>query len=326
MITALAGGVGAAKLLRGLVEVVDPSELTVIVNVGDDVEVLGLRVCPDVDIVTYTLAGVVDEERGWGLRGDSFRCLEGLRRLGADVWLKLGDLDLATHIYRTHLLRSGLRLSEACDAIRRALGVKSRVLPVTDDPLASVVITDRGEMHFEEFYVRHRCEPRVLGVKYVGAEGARPAPGVVEAILGAEFVVVCPSNPIVSIGPMLAVRGVREALREARGPVVAVSPIIAGRAVKGPAVEMMRALGYEPSAYGVAEAYGDFLDALIIDEADSGLRGRIEALGVRVAVAPTLMRTSEDKVRLARLVVSLARGLGPRARPRSSLNTSGPRA
>lgn len=314
MIAALVGGVGGAKLLKGLAEVVDPSELTAIVNVGDDVEVLGLRICPDLDIVTYTLAGLVDEEKGWGLRGDGFKCLEALRRLGADVWLGLGDADLATHIYRTHLLRTGMRLSEACDAIRRALGVRARVLPVTDDPLASVVLTDRGEMHFEEFYVRYRCEPRVLGVRYVGADRARPAPGVVEAIREAEFVVICPSNPIVSIGPMLAVGGVREALREARGPAVAVSPIIAGRAVKGPAVEMMRALGYEPSAYGVAEAYRDFLDAIVIDEADEGLGPRIEALGVRAVTAPILMSTAEDKVRLARLVVGLARELKRRGR------------
>ncbi|MCX8204929.1 MAG: 2-phospho-L-lactate transferase [Candidatus Nezhaarchaeota archaeon] len=315
MIAALAGGVGAAKLLRGLVEVVDPSELTVVVNVGDDVEFLGLRISPDIDIVTYTLAGLVDEEKGWGLRGDSFRCLEGLRRLGVDAWLKLGDLDLATHIYRTHLLKAGLRLSEACDLIRRALGVRSKILPATDDPLSSVVLTDRGEVHFEEYYVKHRCEPKVVGVRYAGADRAKPAPGVVEAVSRAEFVVICPSNPVVSIGPILAVSGVREALREAEGPVVAVSPIIAGRAVKGPAVEMMRALGYEGSAYGVAEAYRDFLDALVIDVADSKLKPRIEALGIKVVEAPVLMSTMSDKVRLASLVVGLARGLRARKEP-----------
>lgn len=309
MIASLAGGVGGAKLLRGLVEVVDPEELTVIVNVGDDVDFLGLRVSPDPDIVTYTLAGVVDEEKGWGLKGDSFNCLEALRRLGVDAWLMLGDMDLATHIYRTHLLKAGRRLSEACDLIRRALGVRSRVLPATDDELRTMVLTERGEMSFEEFYVKHRCEPKVLGVRYAGVERAEPAPGVVEALREADFIVVCPSNPVVSVGPILALRGVREALREARGPVVAVSPIVAGRAVKGPAAEMMRALGYEASAYGVAEMYADFLDAIVIDVADAGLKPRIEALKVRAFEAPILMRTLSDKVKLAAFVVDVARSL-----------------
>lgn len=314
MITALAGGVGGAKLLRGLVEVVDPSELTVIVNVGDDVEFLGLRISPDVDIVTYTLAGVVDEKKGWGFEDDTFNCLETLKRLGAEPWLKLGDMDLAVHIYRTYLLRKGLRLSEATDIIRRALGVRARILPASDDWVTSIVVTDRGELSFEEYYVRHRCEPKVLGVKYAGVEEASPAPGVLEAIEEAEFTVICPSNPVVSIGPIIALKGVYEALRRAPGPVIAVSPIIAGRAVKGPAVEMMRASGYEASAYGVAEAYRGFIDALIIDHADAELKPRIEALGVKAVEAPTLMFTLSDKVRLASLVLGLARSLGPRTR------------
>jgi len=312
LIAALAGGVGGAKLLRGLVEVVDPGELTVIVNVGDDVEYLGLRISPDLDIVTYTLAGVVDEEKGWGFKGDTFNCLEVLKRLGAEPWLKLGDMDLAVHIYRTHLLRRGLRLSEVAELVRRALGVKARVLPASDDWVTSIIATDRGELSFEEFYVKHRCEPKVLGVRYAGVEEARPAPGVLEAIEEAEFTVICPSNPVVSIGPILALRGVREALRRAPGPVVAVSPIIAGRAVKGPAVEMMRAVGYEASAYGVAEAYKDFIDALVIDQADAELKPRIEALGVKAVEAPILMLTLSDKIRLASLVVGLARSLGSR--------------
>ena len=305
MIAALAGGVGASKLLRGMVEVVEPEELTVIVNTGDDLELFGLHISPDVDIVTYTLAGLVDEERGWGFRGDTFNCLEMLARYGYDTWFKLGDRDLATHIHRTMLLRRGLTLSQATTEICRALGVRARVIPMSDDRVTSMVETDEGIMSFEEYLVKHGMRPSVRSVFYEGADRARPAPGVVESIDEAEVVVVCPSNPVVSIGPILAVRGVREALRRTRARVVAVSPIVAGRPLKGPADKLMRAVGVEVSAYGVAEMYRDFLDVMVIDELDAELKPRIESLGVEVAVAPTIMRTLEDKVRLAKLVLRL---------------------
>ncbi|RLF15316.1 MAG: 2-phospho-L-lactate transferase [Thermoprotei archaeon] len=305
MITALAGGVGASKLLRGMVEVVRPEDLTVIVNTGDDLELFGLYISPDVDIVTYTLAGLVDEERGWGFKGDTFNCLEMLSRYGHDTWFKLGDKDLATHLHRTLLMKRGYTLSEATAEICRSLGVRSRVIPMSNDRVVSMVHTDTGTMTFEEYLVKHGMKPEVRGVYYEGADKAKPAPGVIEALDEAKLIVICPSNPVVSIGPILAVEGVRRALREAKGRVVAVSPIIAGRPVKGPADRLLKAIGVEVSAYGVAELYRDFLDVMIIDEVDAALKPRIEDLGIEVVAAPTLMKSLEDKVRLAKIVLSL---------------------
>jgi len=305
LITALAGGVGASKLLRGMVEVVRPEDLTVIVNTGDDLELFGLYISPDVDIVTYTLAGLVDEERGWGFKGDTFNCLEMLSRYGHDTWFKLGDKDLATHLHRTLLMKRGYTLSEATAEICRSLGVRSRVIPMSNDRVVSMVHTDTGTMTFEEYLVKHGMKPEVRGVYYEGADKAKPAPGVIEALDEAKLIVICPSNPVVSIGPILAVEGVRRALREAKGRVVAVSPIIAGRPVKGPADRLLKAIGVEVSAYGVAELYRDFLDVMIIDEVDAALKPRIEDLGIEVVAAPTLMKSLEDKVRLAKIVLSL---------------------
>jgi len=303
LITALAGGVGASKLLRGLVEVVDPRELTVIVNTGDDIDLFGLYISPDVDIVTYTLAGLVDEEKGWGFKDDTFHCLETLKLYGYDTWFKLGDRDLATHIHRTLLMKAGLTLSQATAMISKALGVRSKILPMSNDRVTSMVKTDRGVMTFEEYLVKHSMVPEVRDVFYAGVEDAKPAPGVVEALEEAKVIVICPSNPVVSIGPILSIRGVRDALRRAQARIVAVSPIIGGRPVKGPADKLMRALGVEVSAYGVAEMYRDFLDIMLIDEADVKLRPRIETLGIKVAATSTLMKSLEDKIRLARLVL-----------------------
>jgi len=303
MITTLAGGVGAAKLLMGLTRVMKPEDLTAIVNTGDDIQLHGLHISPDLDIAAYTLAGMVDEEKGWGIRGDTFHCLDGLRRLTGSEWFNLGDGDLATHIFRTNCLRSGATLTEVTVEITRALGVKTRILPMTDDRFETRIVTKGGTMHFEEYMVKRGAKDEVLGVELFGADKANPAPGVVEAIEEAERVVVCPSNPVVSIGTILAVKGIRGALKRTKAQKVAVSPIIAGVPVKGPADKLLRGLGREVSAFGVAELYGDFLDTFIIDYADADEKERIERLGVEVKVTNTLMRSLEDKVRLARVVL-----------------------
>lgn len=302
-IAALAGGVGAARFLRGLVHVAPPENVTVIGNVGDDVEIYGLHVSPDLDIVMYTLAGIVDEERGWGVRDDTFNCLSMMSEYGLETWFKLGDRDLATHILRTSMLRRGLKLSQITRELCRRLGVGVSLIPVTDDPLRTMILSDRGVLPFQEYFVKLRWEVKVLGVRFEGSERARPAEGVLEAIEEADVVVVCPSNPIVSIGPILAVKGVREALRRTSAGRVAISPIIGGKTVKGPADRMMRDLGLEPSALGVAKLYEDFLDLFVVDNEDRRLRKDIEALGLEVLVTDTLMRGLEDSIRLARETV-----------------------
>ncbi|MCW4000292.1 MAG: 2-phospho-L-lactate transferase [Candidatus Bathyarchaeota archaeon] len=304
MIVALAGGVGAARFLTGLARCVAEEELVVIVNTGDDIDLFGLHISPDVDIVTYTLAGIVDEAKGWGIKDDSFHCLDMMRQHGADAWFNLGDRDLATHILRTQQLRQGKTLTEVTDQIRRALNVKATVLPMSNNPFQTYITTPRGTMHFEEYFVKHQCREDVLGVEFRGASDAEPAPGVLEAISDAELVVVCPSNPIVSIGTILSVAGVRQALRQTDAKVAAVSPIVAGSPLKGPADKMMRCFGLEVSAFGVAQYYSDFLDAIVIDRQDSALKGCIEALGVYVAVENTVMKSLSDKVLLAQAVLA----------------------
>jgi LPPG:FO 2-phospho-L-lactate transferase len=302
-VTVLAGGVGAARFLEGVVQVVAPEDVTVISNTGDDEDFFGLRVSPDIDIVIYTLAGAVDAEKGWGLTGETFHTLEALRRFGYDTWFNLGDSDLATHTHRTRLLRGGATLSEATRSIAAAFGLRLTLLPVSDDRIRTIVETDAGALAFQEYFVKRRTEDVVRGVRFEGIDAARPAPGVLEAILGADVVAVAPSNPVVSIGPLLAVAGVREALRAARGRVVAVSPIIGGRTVKGPADRMMASLGMTPTAAGVAEAYSDFLDVLVIDEEDRHLKPAVEAAGVRAVVAQTIMRGPAEKRALAEVVL-----------------------
>ena len=303
LITALAGGVGAARFLTGLVKLVNEKDLSVIVNTGDDIELFGLHISPDVDIVTYTLAGIVDEEKGWGVKGDTFHCLEALRKFNGETWFNLGDRDLATHIFRTNLLKNGAKLSEVTAQVSRLLGLKTTILPMTDDKFETRVLIKEGSVHFEEYFVKRSCKDEVLGVEFVGADRAKPAMDVLEAIREAERVIVCPSNPIVSIGTILAVNGVREALRRADAKKVAVSPLIAGAPVKGPADKLLRGLGYEVSAYSVAKLYSDFLDTFILDVADSAEKDRIEELGIEVTVTNTLMKSLEDKVALARTVL-----------------------
>ena len=300
---ALAGGVGAARFLTGLIKLVDEEELTVVVNTGDDIELYGLHISPDIDIVTYTLAEIVDEEKGWGIKGDTFHCLRMLGKYGYETWFRLGDRDLATHIHRTYLLRSGLKLSEVTAEICRALGLKVRILPMTDDRFETRIITREGSMHFQEYLVKRGARDEVLGVEFVGVEDAKPAPGVIQSILNAEGVIVCPSNPIVSIGTILSVKGIREALRQTRARKVAITPIISGAPIKGPADKLMKGLGLEVSAYSVANLYKDFLDIFILDTADLMEKASIEKLGLRVRVTNTIMKSLEDKIRLASVVL-----------------------
>jgi LPPG:FO 2-phospho-L-lactate transferase len=303
MITALAGGVGAAKFLSGLVKIIPEEKLTVIVNTGDDIDLYGLHISPDIDIITYTLAGIVDEKKGWGIRGDTFHCLEMLRKYGYETWFNLGDRDLATHIHRTLLLKKGLKLSQVTRVICRSLGLKANIIPMTDDKVETWVETDAGLMHFQEYLVKRGARDRVLGVKYVGVENASPAEGVIDAILNSNLIIVCPSNPIVSIGTILSIKGVRETLRKSRARKVAISPIVSGAPLKGPADKLMTGLGLEVSAYSVAHLYRDFLNTFVLDQNDEKERNKIEELGIKVVLTNTIMRTLEDKIRLAKTVI-----------------------
>ena len=307
MITALAGGVGAARFLQGLVKLVPEENLTIIVNTGDDIELYGLHISPDIDIVMYTLSGIVDEEKGWGVKDDTFHCLETLQKYGSETWFKLGDRDLATHIHRTCLLRKGYKLSEVTAKLCQAFGLKVRLIPMTDEKFATFIVTDKGKMHFQEYLVKRGAQDKVINVEFEGAEKAKPAPGVVDSILNSEAIIICPSNPIVSIGTILSVKGVRKALRETKAEIIAISPIVGGSPIKGPADKLMSGLGLEVSAYGVAAFYKDFLDAFVIDNIDSAQKPRIEALGLKVAVTNTIMKTLEDKVELARVVLNITR-------------------
>ena len=306
MITALAGGVGAARFLTGLVKLVNGKDLSIIVNTGDDIELFGLHISPDVDIVTYTLAGIVDEDKGWGIKGDTFHCLEALRKFNCETWFNLGDKDFATHLFRTNLLKSGLSLSEVTARISRFLGLEVAILPMTDDRFETRVLIEKGSIHFEEYFVRRDAKDEVLGVDFFGADKATPASGVLESIREAELLIVCPSNPIVSISTILAVNGVRDAVKRTAAKKVAISPIIAGAPVKGPADKLLRGLGFEVSAFSVAELYSDFLDTFILDVADSAERDKIEKLGIEVKVTNTLMKNLEDKIGLARAVLELS--------------------
>jgi LPPG:FO 2-phospho-L-lactate transferase len=299
VITVLAGGVGAAKFLRGLIDVVDAASITVISNTADDEEFFGLHVSPDIDTVIYTLAGVVNEEQGWGLAGDTYQMLERAKQLGEDTWFLLGDKDIATHLLRTNILRDGRSISDATAALARAHGLKCRILPMSDDRVRTIVSTDDGELSFQEYFVRRRQQDDVRALRFDGADGARPAPGVIESIRGAEAVIVAPSNPLVSIGPILAVPGIRQALVETKAPVAAVSPIVGGQALKGPADKMLVSLGHESSAAGVARLYADFVDALVIDQQDAALAAEVESTGVRAVVTDTIMRDAASRRALA---------------------------
>jgi LPPG:FO 2-phospho-L-lactate transferase len=308
MITVLAGGVGAARLLAGLIQVVDPSDLTAVVNTGDDLVLHGLDISPDLDTVTYTLAGAIDPERGWGLAGETWQAMESLRRFGGEAWFNLGDRDLGTHLYRTTRRHEGATLTEVTAEISAAWGLGLRLLPVTDDPLRTrVTVEGDGEISFQEYFVHRQHSVAVSSVRFEGAKAARPGPEVLNALSGADHIVIAPSNPIVSIGPLLAVPGVREAVVARRDDVVAVSPIVAGAALKGPADRLMTELGHESSVVGVARIYADVAATLVIDEADADLAGRVEAEGVRCVVAPTIMSSPARSAALGRVVLGEGR-------------------
>lgn len=296
----IAGGTGGAKLAHGFAQVLAPGELTVVANVADDLELHGLHVSPDVDAILYTLAGLIDAERGWGLRGDTFTALEMLGRLGAPTWFRLGDGDIATHVERTRRLRAGESLTDATAALAAALGVTARVLPATDDRLRTVVETDDGDLDFQTYFVARRQEPAVRGLRFGGADAARPTLAVRDALRMAEQIVIGPSNPLVSIGPILAIGGMRDAIAASPAPVLAVSPIVAGRALKGPADRMLVSLGHESSALGVARLYRDVADRFVLDEADAGQAEAVRELGLDPVVLPTVMRTDADRAALAR--------------------------
>ncbi len=322
MITVLAGGVGAARMLSGIVQVVRPSEVTAIVNVADDDVMHGLHISPDLDTVTYTLAGAINPETGWGLAGESWQAMETMRRYGGPTWFGLGDRDLGTHLFRTHRLAQGVTLTEVTAEIGEGWGLQVRLLPVTEDRLRTkVLIVDDDtpddsleggiEIGFQDYFVQRRHAVPVRGVRFDGADVATPAPGVIEAIIGAEVVVIAPSNPIVSIGPIFSVSGVMEAVMNRRDNVVAVSPIIAGAALKGPADRLMTELGHEASVLGVAKMYQKVAGTLVIDEQDEHLQGAVEDLGMRCVVTPTIMKDASASSALGRKVIEAGRAGAP---------------
>ena len=303
-IVGLAGGVGGAKFLQGLAGVVDNDNLTAIVNTADDFELYGLHISPDVDTVMYTLAGIANPETGWGIAWDTRATLDGIAAYGEDPWFLVGDRDFATHIVRTDRLRQGMTLSDVIAGMASALGVRVRILPMCDGRVRTMIKVAEGWLGFQDYFVGRRHADTVLDVGFDGIAVADAAPGVRESLIDADLIVFCPSNPIVSIGPILAVPGVRDALAEASAPVVCISPIVGGKALKGPAAGMLEQQGHEVSAYGVAEYYGDLVDIMVIDEQDARLAPAIEDLGKRVVVLETVMGDKDDRIRFARDVMA----------------------
>ena len=312
-ILALAGGVGGAKLALGLTHALPRERLRIVVNTGDDFEHLGLHISPDLDSVMYALAGMDNQKTGWGVEGESWNFMDALGRLGGETWFSLGDRDLATHIERTRLLNAGHSLSEVTTTLSGKLGIGHSITPMSDAPVRTVVDSDEGTLPFQDYFVRRKCEPVVRGFAFDGIDAARPSRDFAAALAEPALagVIICPSNPFVSVEPILALAGVRDALAAAAAPIVAVSPIIGGAAVKGPAAKMMRELGVDVSVMGIAEHYAGLIDGLVIDHADAAFAERIEALGVRVGAYATLMKTSDDKARLAQETISFLGSLSP---------------
>ncbi len=308
-VCALAGGVGGAKLASGLQDVLPPGELSVVVNTADDFDLWGLHICPDLDTVMYTLAGISNPETGWGIVNESFETLDMLESYGEETWFKLGDRDLATHILRTSRMRSGETLTEVTAGLSGVLGVDSAVLPMSDDPVSTVLETLEGRLEFQEYFVRRGQRDEVLAVELRGIQDAGPTECVLAAISSANAIVLCPSNPVVSVGPILALPGMTEALASSSAPKVAVSPIVGGRALKGPADRMLASLGHEVSATGVARMYAGLLDGMVVDRTDEGEQAGIETLGVRVLVTQSVMRDAEDRARLASETLEFSAGL-----------------
>lgn len=306
-VAALAGGVGGAKLADGLAAVLPPEALTIILNTGDDFDLHGLRICPDLDTVVYTLAGVANPETGWGRASETWNFLDATAELGGPTWFRLGDRDLALHVFRTERLRSGGKLSDVTGEVCGKLGVQVTVLPMTDDAVRTIVLTDEAELEFQRYFVELRCEPRVRGFRFEGIEAARPAPGVLEAIEAADLIVVCPSNPWVSVDPILAVSGIRTAV--SRCAAIAVSPFIGGRAVKGPAAKIAGELGLEPLPLVLAQHYEGVIRGLVYDTADRDVGAQLAGAGVASRRTRTLMRSARDRRRLASEVLEFARVL-----------------
>ena len=307
-ILALCGGVGGAKLALGLSRTLRPDELLIAVNTGDDFLHLGLHISPDLDTVMYTLAGEADPERGWGLAGETWNFMEAIARFEGADWFRLGDRDLATHVYRTRALQQGLGLAEVTKSLCDAFGIAHRVLPMSDDPLQTIIATDQGDLPFQDYFVRLDCRPRVRSVRFNWVEMARPHPEFA-ALLNMRAVILCPSNPFLSIDPILSLEGVRPGLRSTPAPVVAVSPIVGGKALKGPAARIMEELGMAPGNLAIAEYYRDFLDGLIIDRIDEHEAAAVEKLGIKVKIADTVMRSMQDRIDLAETTLEFALGL-----------------
>jgi LPPG:FO 2-phospho-L-lactate transferase len=305
MLTILTGGTGGAKLIEGLAAEIDPAELTIICNTGDDCRFHGLHVSPDLDTITYTLAGIGDSTKGWGIKDESFTVLEQLRRLGEPTWFKLGDKDLATHIMRSRLFNEGFQLARITGAICARLEITATILPMSDQRVETRVLTPEGEISFQEYFVKERWSKPVRSVRFEGADQSRPAPGVLEAIHQADAVVVCPSNPVTSIGPILAVPGIRAALAETQATVIGISPIIGVSAISGPAHKLMAAAGLEPTAFGVAQAYADFIDVFVLATEDEQMKSRIEAVGIKTLSTDIVIGDLDGKRRLAREVLAL---------------------
>jgi LPPG:FO 2-phospho-L-lactate transferase len=303
----LAGGVGGSKLALGFYHAKD-CELTVIANTGDDIVMHGLHVSPDPDILLYTLAGIVNPATGWGIRDETFQVAQGLAAYGRETWFQLGDRDLATHVHRTAMMKSGATLSQCLDAIRVALGVSARVLPMSDDPVATFLRTGEGEMHLQEYLVLRRCEPEVQGVEFRGIAGAAAAPGVAEAIRDSNLIVIAPSNPFISIGPIIGIPAIRDALQARRSDVVAVSPLVGGKSLKGPADKMMAELGYEVSSRSVAALYREFCGSFVLDRSDDSECAAVESLGVIPVLLPTVMNSLANKAGLAEAIMARFRG------------------
>lgn len=305
-VAALSGGVGGAKLALGLNENIGSDDLTLIANTGDDFQYHGLNISPDIDTLVYTLSGKSDETRGWGLADESWAFMGALGEYSGETWFNLGDKDLAMHVIRTDLLRQGARLGEVTDTLRRSLGVAARILPMTDRIVPTVVDTvEHGLLPFQSYFVEHQAKPTVRGFIFKGVEHARPAPGVLGVLAAADRVVICPSNPFISIDPILAVPGIRDGLRETQAPVIAVSPIVAGAAIKGPTAKMFAEMGESPSALAIAKRYQDVIDLIVIDEQDQALIGEIEALGLGVVATNTIMHGLEEKKALANIVLTV---------------------
>jgi LPPG:FO 2-phospho-L-lactate transferase len=305
MIVCLTGGTGGAKLIEGVAAETDPAELTIICNTADDCIVHGLYVSPDIDTILYTLAGIIDPVKGWGIENETFTALEQLERLGAETWFRLGDKDLATHILRTGLLKEGLTLSAVTDLLRKKLGIAAAILPMSDDRVESRIATPEGEISFQEYFVKQRWQKEVTSVRFAGATQSRPAPGVLDALAQAVSVIVCPSNPVTSIGSILAVPGIRSALARTKATIVGVSPIIGNAAISGPAHNLMIAAGFEPSALGVAKAYADFLDLFVFAAEDRSLQAELDQLDIKAVATDIRMRDRTDKKRLARELLAL---------------------